>query len=92
MENGSKFTRGKKRAREDIDYLLSTSHQATKLSDTEYRLVIRYANDADLKRQIDELFVEVVHLTDLRDCVVDDMSVKNEMTGLFWDECDGGWK
>ncbi|KLD28066.1 resolvase, partial [Xanthomonas perforans] len=92
VENGSKFTRGKKRVREDIDYLIATSHKSTKLSDTEYRLVIRYADDADLKQQIDDLLHEILHLADLRNCVVDDMSVKNEATGSFWDECDGGWK
>ncbi|WOB37401.1 recombinase family protein [Xanthomonas hortorum] len=92
VENGSKFTRGKKRVREEIDYLIATSHKSTKLSDTEYRLVIRYADDADLKQQIDDLLHEILHLADLRNCVVDDMSVKNEATGSFWDECDGGWK
>ncbi|MFB0033872.1 recombinase family protein, partial [Xanthomonas euvesicatoria] len=92
VENGSKFTRGKKRVREDIDYLIATSHKSTKLSDTEYRLVIRYADDADLKQQINDLLHEILHLADLRNCVVDDMSVKNEATGSFWDECDGGWK
>nr|WP_238135556.1 resolvase [Xanthomonas fragariae] len=92
IENGSKFTRGKKRGREDIDDLVSRSYESSKLNDAEYRLVIPYTNDADLKEQLDELLHEICHLADQRNCVVDDISIKNESSGLYWDECDGGWK
>ena len=46
----------------------------------------------NLKEQIDELLEEIWQLADLRNCEVVDMSVKNELNGLHWDECDGGWK
>ncbi|NMI19972.1 resolvase [Xanthomonas hortorum pv. vitians] len=92
VENGSKFTRGKKRVREDVGSLVTRFYDSTKLNDAEYRLVIRYANDADLEERLDGLLHEICHLADLRNCVVDDISVKNEANGLYWDECDGGWK
>ena len=92
VENGSKFTRGKKRVREDIDAMVTRSYEGTELNDTEYRLVISYNNDGNLKEQIDDLLHEIHSIADLRNCVVDDMSVKNEANGLYWDEYDGGWK
>lgn len=92
VENGSKFTRGKKRVRESIDYLVLTRYRGTKLNDSEYRLVIPYTDDADLKQQIDELLSEIHNTADGRNCVVDDSSVKEEATGRYWDDYDGGWK
>jgi hypothetical protein len=78
--------------REDIDAMVTRSYEGTELNDTEYRLVIHYNNDANLKEQIDDLLHEINSIADLRNCVVDDMSVKNEANGLYWDEYDGGWK
>jgi hypothetical protein len=43
-----------------------------------------------LKEQLDELLHEIRCVADLCNCVVDDMSVKNEANGLYWDEYDGG--
>ncbi|MDT7822529.1 resolvase, partial [Xanthomonas hortorum pv. vitians] len=62
VENGSKFTRGKKRVREDVGSLVTRFYDSTKLNDAEYRLVIRYANDADLKERLDGLLHEICHL------------------------------
>ena len=31
-------------------------------------------------------------MADLPNCVVDDLSIKNEANCLYWDEYDGGWK
>ena len=78
--------------REDIDAMVTRSYEGTELNDTEYRLVIRYNNDANLKEQIDDLLHEIRCMADLRNCVADDMSVKNEANGLYWDEYNGGWK
>jgi DNA invertase Pin-like site-specific DNA recombinase len=92
VENGSKFTRGKKRVREYIDAMITRTYGGTKVDDTEYRIEFRYTSDENLKEQIDELLNEIWHEADLRNCVVDDMSVHNEANGLYWDEYDGGWK
>lgn len=93
IENGSKFTRGKKRVREEIDRLVAAaSFTFTKLSDHEYRLAIRYTDDADLKKQIDDLFQEIYTTADLGNCAIVDISVKDEASSRYWDECDGGWR
>ncbi|MBZ3925375.1 hypothetical protein Xthr_19020 [Xanthomonas citri pv. thirumalacharii] len=76
----------------DIDDLVARSYESSKLNDAEYRLVIPYTNDADLKEQLDGLLHEICHLADQRNYVVDDISIKNESNDLYWDECDGGWK
>jgi DNA invertase Pin-like site-specific DNA recombinase len=92
IENGSKFTRGKKAVREQIDYRLAAAFEGRKLNDTETRLVIRYADEADLKKQIDDMLYDIHHSADLRNCEVVDLSLKDEATGHYWDDCDGGWK
>ncbi len=92
IENGSKFTRGKKRAWEYIDDMVIGEFGGTKLNDTEYRLVIPYADDAELKETITDLLEEAHHLADLRNCVVNDISVKEEATGRYWCDYSGCWK
>lgn len=92
IENGSKFTRGKKRVRETIDDMVGREFKSTKLNENEYRLVIPYTDDADLKRTIEELLQEVHDLADLRNCVVDDYSVKEEATGRYWADHNGRWE
>lgn len=92
VENGSKFTRGKKTVREKIAWMLSTSYQGQKLNDNETRIMIEFADDANLKEQIDEILAEIYQMADFRNCEITDLSLKEETTGRYWDECDGGWK
>lgn len=92
VENGSKFTRGKTKVRRDIDYLVTASFKGTKLNDAEYRVPIQYESDADLKAQLNELVDEIHHEADLRNCVVDDVLIKDESTGRFWRDYDGCWE
>ena len=92
IENGSKFTRGKKTVREKITWMLLTSYQGQKLNDNETRIVIQFADDADLKEQIDEILAEIYQMADFRNCEITDLSLQEEATGQYWDECDGGWK
>jgi DNA invertase Pin-like site-specific DNA recombinase len=92
VENGSKFTRGKKRVREEIDYMLAASYEGKKLNDKECRLVIPYDNGANLKERIDDLLEEIHRAADRRNCVVDDVSIKEEATGRYWCDYEGGWK
>lgn len=91
IENNSKFVRGKKRVRKDIQYLAERELSGEKLDDCEYRLTIRYETEVDLKEQIDELFSEVYQLADLRNCTTNEVSIKHEITGVYWREYDGGW-
>lgn len=92
VENGSKFTRAKKQVRESIDTMITHSYSGTKLDDTEHRLEFHYNSDENLKGQIDGFLKEVWHVANLRNCVVEDMSIQNETNGLYWDEYNGGWK
>ena len=92
VENGSKFTRGKKAVREQIDSQLAASFEGRKLSDTETRLVIRYVDEADLKEQIDDMLADIHQTADLRNCEVIDLTLKDEATGRYWNDYGGGWK
>ena len=93
VENGSKFTRGKTRVKKEIDYLITASFKgAKKLNDTEYRVPIHYEGEADLKTQLDELLQEIDHIADLRNCVVDDVSIQDEATERYWRDYEGRWE
>ena len=91
VANGSKFTRGKKKVKEDIAWMVEVDFDGEALDNNEYRLFIPYVSDADLKEQIDDLFHEINVLADTRNCVIDDMTLTNEKTGKSWNEYDGGW-
>lgn len=92
VENGSQFTRGKKTVREKMAWMLLTSYQGQKLNDTETRIMIQFADDPDLKEQIDEILDEIHQIDDFRNCEITDLSFQEESTGRYWDEYDGGWK
>lgn len=92
VENGSKFTRGKKIVREQIASMLATNYQGQQLNDSETRLVIQFTDDAHLKAQIDDMLTEIYQTADFRNCEITDLSLQEETTGRYWDECDGGWK
>ena len=92
VENGSKFTRGKKAVREKITWMLLTSYQGQKLNDNETRIAIQFTDDADLKEQIDEILTEIYQIADFRNCEITDLSLQEEATGRYWDECDGDWE
>lgn len=91
VANGSKFTRGKKKVKEEIAWLVEADFEGEALDNNEYRLFLTYENDEDLKEQIDDLLREINMFADIRNCVVDDMTLTNEKTGKSWNEYDGGW-
>lgn len=92
VQNGSKFTRGKKKVREDIAWLVECDHDGKVLDNNEYSLIFTYSDEADLKEQIDELFDEIYRTAEIRNCVVDDMTLTNDATNQGWNEYDGGWQ
>ena len=92
VQNGSKFTRGKKKTREDIAWMVEVDYDGSELGDNEYRICLEYVDDEDLKVQVDDMFREVYSLAEVRNCVVDDMSLTDETTGRTWNEYDGGWQ
>ncbi|EBL7509842.1 resolvase [Salmonella enterica subsp. diarizonae] len=91
VANGSKFTRGKKKVKEEIAWLIEADFEGEVLENNEYRLFFTYEDEEDLKEQIDDLFREINMLADMRNCVVDDMTLTNVKTGKSWNEYDGGW-
>lgn len=91
VANGSKFTRGKKKVKEEIAWLVEANFEGEVLENNEYRLSLTYENEKDLKEQVDDLFREINMFAEMRNCVVDDMTLTNEKTGKNWNEYDGGW-
>ncbi|WP_199771102.1 hypothetical protein [Citrobacter freundii complex sp. CFNIH9] len=92
VQNGSKFTRGKKKVREDIAWLVECDYDGKVLDINEYSLIFTYRDEADLKEQIDELFDEIYRTAEIRNCVIDDMTLTNDATNRSWKEYDGGWQ
>lgn len=92
IENGSKFTRGRKKARESIDDFVTRFFEGHILDETHYKMVLRYADVEDLKVIIDDLIDEIHSAAHLRNCVVHDFSLYNEETGQYWDDCEGEWQ
>lgn len=92
VQNGSKFTRGKKKVREEIAWLVECDYDGKVLDNNEYSLTLIYNDEADLKEQIDDLFDEIYRAAEIRNCVVDDITLVSDTTGKYWDEYNGGWK
>lgn len=91
VQNGSKFTRGKKKTREEITWMVEAEYDGEELGDNEYRVRFEYENVDDLKAQVTGLFQEINFLADLRNCMVDDVTLTDDATGRTWNEYDGGW-
>ncbi|EHI7918472.1 resolvase, partial [Salmonella enterica] len=81
----------KKKVKEEIAWLIEADFEGEVLENNEYRLFFTYEDEEELKEQIDDLFREINMFADMRNCVVDDMTLTNEQTGKSWNEYDGGW-
>ncbi len=81
-----------KKVREDIAWLVECDYDGKVLDNNEYSLIFTYSDEADLKEQIDELFDEIYRTAEIRNCVVDDMTLTNDATNQGWNEYDGGWQ
>jgi hypothetical protein len=68
VENNSKFVRGKKRARQDIENFHLQQFGMKKLNEREYELTFSYADDEDLDRQVYRLMQDMELEADLRHC------------------------
>jgi hypothetical protein len=83
VENNSKFVRGKKRARADIEAFHLRRYGMKKLSECEYELTFSYRDDADLERQVHELLREIDNEADLRHCFTE-ADVTEKGADRFW--------
>lgn len=71
IENNSKFVRGKKKVRENIEIYHLSRYKMQKLHGWEYELNFSYKSDEDLQKQIDELYREMANEADLRNCFIE---------------------
>jgi len=68
IENNSKFVRGKKRARENIECWCLEEYGAILLPNAEYELKVPYDSDEDLDKQMNELLSNIASDADDRHC------------------------
>jgi DNA invertase Pin-like site-specific DNA recombinase len=68
IENNSKFVRGKKKVREDIERYIRHQYTATLSRSGEYRLKIPYRTDEELDKTIQDLLQHIALEADLRNC------------------------
>jgi len=83
VENNSKFVRGKTRVHEYIEEVLLRPYAMRKLRGWEYELTVRYADDADLDQQVEELLREMWREADLHHCFIE-ADVREEGTERSW--------
>jgi hypothetical protein len=92
IENGSKFTRGKKKTRELIDWFIEAEFDGQILGGNEYRIPLTAENNEQLKEQVDYLFSEINKIADDRNCMIIDCLLTNDQTHQGWDDCAGCWQ
>ena len=68
VENNSKFVRGKKRVREDIERHLRHQYGAIQGQSGEYRLKVPYRTDEELDQTMQDLLQHIAFEADLRNC------------------------
>jgi len=70
VENNNKYVRGKKRAKENIEYFVLSRYNMKKLDKDgwEYELTIPYENDKDLDDTIYDMLSEIESKADYRNC------------------------
>lgn len=92
IENGSKFTRGKKKTRELIDWFIEAEFDGQILGGNEYRIPLTAENNEQLKEQVNYLFSEINMIADDRNCMIIDCLLTNDQTHQGWDDCAGCWQ
>lgn len=83
IENNSKFVRGKKRAREDVERYCLAEYDAQRLPSGEYELKIPYSSDDDLDQRMNELLGDIASQADDRHCFSESEACM-EGTGRCW--------
>lgn len=68
IENNSKFVRGKKRSREDIERYCLAEYDAKRLPSGDYELRVPYSSDDDLDQRMNELLGDISSQADDRHC------------------------
>ena len=68
IENNSKFVRGKKRSREDIERYCLAEYDGKRLPSGDYELKVPYGSDDDLDQRMHELLGDISSQADDRHC------------------------
>lgn len=68
IENNSKFVRGKKRAREDVERYCLAEYDGKRLPSGDYELKVPYSSDDDLDQRMHELLGDISSQADNRNC------------------------
>ena len=68
VDNNSKFVRGKKRARENIERYLLKEYAAKLRPSGQYELKVLHRTDEDLDKTMDELLRQIAFEADLHHC------------------------
>ena len=71
VENNSKFVRGRKRAKENIERYCLEPYGMKRLESGNYELVIPYRNDDELDKTVHDLLTEVRQEADMRNCFIE---------------------
>jgi DNA invertase Pin-like site-specific DNA recombinase len=85
IENNSKFVRGKKKVREDVEYSWSRYGDVQKLHPDghDYILKVSYASQEELDSTVEDLTAEAHSTADYSHCFVE-ISVSHKETGKDW--------
>jgi len=83
IENNSKFVRGKKRVRENIESFQLREYGAKRRPSGEYELKVPYRTDEDLDKTMNDLLREIEREADLRNCFVES-DARFEGTDRYW--------
>ena len=71
VENNHSFTRGRKKAKEDIESFILLEYESQKIDDYTYMITIEYHDDNELNEIVEYIGSEVNQLADDRDCFLD---------------------
>ena len=82
VENNSKFVRGKKRARQEIELILQ-EYDAVLRPPGDYEMKVPYVDNDDLDQAMHDMLSEIQNAADLRHCHVES-SARQEGTDRSW--------
>lgn len=91
IRRNSKYVRGMKAMREYIEQSVLYGYEGERVDGTQWRFVVTYTTNKDLKETFDEIYSDIWHEADYRHCFIDDYSFRDEKTGYYWDEDKAQW-
>jgi len=86
VENNSKFVRGKKKSREEIEMYVLSRYDMKKPYDDgwDYELTIPYEDEDDLDDVIEDIIVEMADIADSRHCFIEHDMIALDDSDRVW--------